>query len=62
MVMEERVSAGRLKARLSEYLRRAKAGAGVVVTDRWRPGAGEVLGQLGVGAAAPPAGGHDRGK
>ena len=35
--MEERVSVGRLKARLSEYLRRAKAGEGVVVTDRGRP-------------------------
>ena len=33
----ERVSVGRLKARLSEYLRRAKAGEGVVVTDRGRP-------------------------
>jgi prevent-host-death family protein len=36
-MMEERVSVGRLKARLSEYLRRAKAGEGVVVTDRGRP-------------------------
>ncbi|MFH1766219.1 MAG: type II toxin-antitoxin system prevent-host-death family antitoxin, partial [Gemmatimonadota bacterium] len=35
--MEERVSVGRLKARLSEYLRRAKAGGEVVVTDRGRP-------------------------
>ena len=35
--MEERVSVGRLKARLSEYLRRAKVGTGVVVTDRGRP-------------------------
>jgi prevent-host-death family protein len=34
---EERVSVGRLKARLSEYLRRAKAGEGVLVTDRGRP-------------------------
>lgn len=34
---EERVSIGRLKARLSEYLRRARAGEVVVVTDRGRP-------------------------
>jgi prevent-host-death family protein len=33
----ERVSVGRLKARLSEYLRRAKAGNDVVVTDRGKP-------------------------
>ncbi|MCJ7630160.1 MAG: type II toxin-antitoxin system prevent-host-death family antitoxin [Longimicrobiales bacterium] len=36
-MIEERVSVGRLKARLSEYLRRAKAGGEVVVTDRGRP-------------------------
>lgn len=36
-MVEERVSVGRLKARLSEYLRRARAGAGVLVTDRGRP-------------------------
>ena len=36
-MIKERVSIGRLKARLSEYLRRAKAGEGVVVTDRGRP-------------------------
>jgi len=36
-MINERVSIGRLKARLSEYLRRAKAGEGVVVTDRGRP-------------------------
>lgn len=34
---ESRVSIGRLKARLSEYLRQARAGEGVVVTDRGRP-------------------------
>lgn len=34
---EERVSVGTLKAKLSEYLSRAKAGEGVVVTDRGRP-------------------------
>lgn len=34
---EERVSIGRLKARLSEYLRRTRAGEAVVVTDRGRP-------------------------
>ena len=33
----ERVSVGRLKARLSEFLRRAKAGEDMVVTDRGRP-------------------------
>lgn len=32
-----RVSIGLLKARLSEYLRRARAGEDVVVTDRGRP-------------------------
>lgn len=36
-MMEERVSVGLLKARLSEYLRRAKGGKPVVVTDRGRP-------------------------
>jgi prevent-host-death family protein len=36
-MIEERVSVGRLKARLSEYLRRAKAGERVLVTDRGRP-------------------------
>lgn len=36
-MIKERVSIGRLKARLSEYLRRARAGEGVVVTDRGRP-------------------------
>lgn len=34
---DDRVSIGTLKARLSEYLRRAKAGEAVVVTDRGRP-------------------------
>ena len=34
---EEQVSIGRLKARLSEYLRRVRAGQGIVVTDRGRP-------------------------
>ena len=47
--MEERVSVGRLKARLSEYLRRAKAGEGVVVTDRGRPVA-RLMGLEGAGA------------
>jgi prevent-host-death family protein len=37
MMSEERVSVGHLKARLSEYLRRARAGQGVVVTDRGKP-------------------------
>ena len=32
-----RVSVGRLKARLSEYLRQATAGGSVIVTDRGRP-------------------------
>lgn len=36
-MIKERVSIGRLKARLSEYLRRARAGEDVVVTDRGRP-------------------------
>ena len=36
-MIQERVSIGRLKARLSEYLRRVKAGEGVVVTDRGNP-------------------------
>jgi prevent-host-death family protein len=36
-MIQERVSIGRLKARLSEYLRRATAGQEVVVTDRGRP-------------------------
>ena len=34
---EERVSVATLKARLSEYLRKAKAGEAVVVTDRGIP-------------------------
>lgn len=34
---EERVSVGRLKARLSEYLKRVRAGAPVVVTSRGTP-------------------------
>ena len=34
---QERVSIGRLKARLSEYVRRARAGEAVVITDRGRP-------------------------
>lgn len=34
---EQRVSVARLKARLSEYLRRASAGEVVVVTDRGTP-------------------------
>lgn len=33
----ERVSIGRLKARLSEYVRRARGGEAVVITDRGRP-------------------------
>jgi len=32
-----RVSVGRLKARLSEYLRQATSGRGVIVTDRGKP-------------------------
>lgn len=32
-----RVSVGRLKARLSEYLGRARAGEEVIITDRGRP-------------------------
>ena len=34
---EQRVSIGTLKAKLSEYLSRAKGGEAVVVTDRGRP-------------------------
>lgn len=34
---QERVSIGRLKARLSEYVRRARGGEAVVITDRGRP-------------------------
>lgn len=34
---EERVPIGTLKARLSEYLRRAKAGETLIVTDRGTP-------------------------
>jgi prevent-host-death family protein len=34
---ETRVPIGRLKARLSEYLKRARAGEAVVVTDRGKP-------------------------
>jgi prevent-host-death family protein len=34
---EHRVSIGRLKARLSQYLRQVRAGESVVVTDRGRP-------------------------
>ena len=34
---EERVSVATLKARLSEYLRKARAGEAVVVTDRGTP-------------------------
>ena len=34
---EDRVSVGTLKAKLSEYLSRARAGESVVVTDRGRP-------------------------
>ena len=34
---ESRVSVGRLKAQLSHFLRRARAGEPVVVTDRGRP-------------------------
>ena len=34
---ELRVSIAKLKARLSEYLAAAKAGQGVVITDRGRP-------------------------
>jgi prevent-host-death family protein len=36
-VAEERVSIGRLKARLSEYLDRTRVGESMVVTDRGRP-------------------------
>ena len=36
-MMRERVPIGRLKARLSEYIRRVRSGADVVVTDRGRP-------------------------
>ena len=36
-MIQERVSIGRLKARLSEYLRRVAGGREVVVTDRGRP-------------------------
>jgi prevent-host-death family protein len=46
---DNRVSIGRLKARLSEYLRRARAGEGVVVTDRGRPVA-RLVGLEGAGA------------
>lgn len=48
-MIDERVSIGRLKARLSEYLRRARAGEGVVVTDRGRPVA-RLVGLEGEGA------------
>ena len=34
---EHRVSIGRLKARLSVYVRQAKAGEAILVTDRGRP-------------------------
>lgn len=34
---EQRVSIGRLKARLSEYLHRVRGGDAVVVTNRGRP-------------------------
>jgi prevent-host-death family protein len=37
VMMERKVSVGTLKAKLSEYLRRARAGESVVVTDRGRP-------------------------
>ena len=51
---QERVSIGRLKARLSEYVRRARGGEAVVITDRGRPvatlapltGAAELEGRL----------------
>ena len=36
-MIQEQVSIGRLKARLSEYLRRVTGGREVVVTDRGRP-------------------------
>jgi len=36
-LIQERVSIGQLKARLSEYLKRVTAGREVVVTDRGRP-------------------------
>lgn len=36
-MFKERVSIGTLKARLSEYLRRVRAGEDVIVTDRGRP-------------------------
>ena len=34
---EQEVSVGRLKARLSEYLRRASAGVPILITTRGRP-------------------------
>lgn len=37
LMSEQRVSVSRLKARLSEYLSRAKGGESVVVTERGRP-------------------------
>jgi prevent-host-death family protein len=46
---ETHVSIGEVKARLSEYVRRARAGEGVVITDRGRPVAR--LGPLGGSAA-----------
>jgi len=48
-MLENRVSVGTLKAKLSEYLSRARAGESVVVTDRGRPVAR--LGPLGGEAA-----------
>ena len=48
-MLTERVSIGRLKARLSEYLRRVRAGEGVVVTDRGKPVA-RLVGLEGEGA------------
>lgn len=36
-MVQERVSVGKLKARLSEYLKRVTAGREVIVTDRGRP-------------------------
>ena len=51
-MIQERVSIGQLKARLSEYLRQVTAGREVVVTDRGRPVARLVGlgGQLGLDA------------
>jgi prevent-host-death family protein len=57
---ETHVSIGEVKARLSEYVRRARAGEGVVITDRGRPVAR--LGPLaGAGLVRAPERGLDPG-